>query len=154
MANSEPFLKGKVEEAMPEVQIASLMRRVVGSPFCRRSGCYGKGYSGVRVNPDGSRTLMLCECGRLGETDYVKLMGEVVRLQAGISDLRRDINTAAIAILGESEDAKKAIADLKAVTLRETLSRWRKRISAFLTPATEPPAPADQSVPVAGEVKS
>lgn len=120
--------------------IDGLMKLVSGNPGCKRANCHGKGYVGIRPNEDGSMTLLLCECAKMGQTEFAFLYNEINRIG-------RTVDTLAVhTIVG--------IDELKAGSLRGTLSRWRKRISGILTPAPAPPAPVDQAVPVTGEVKS
>jgi len=146
MVNNNVFLKGKVSETMPEAVMADLVRRVVGSSMCRRSGCYGKGYTGVRANVDGTITLMLCECGRLGNSDYAVLKGEVAGIRADVDGLRRAFEKVSILQLTQLES-------LQEKTLSGTLSRWQKSLASKVRPALIAPKP-DQVVPVKGEVKS
>ena len=124
---------------LPAQTQEEIIRQITGDPNCRRSGCHGKGYVGVRINPDASWTVMMCECGRFGENDYVKLSGQVRGAQETLERLGYYFIT--------------KLDEVEGKTLRATLTRWRAAIASKLLPA-KPAQPKPQAVPVQGEVKS
>ena len=123
--------------------IDGLMKLVSGHPGCKRANCHGKGYVGIRQNEDGSMTLLLCDCARMGETEYGKLLSEVQRLG-------RALDTLGIYTIGKLDE-------IHASTLSSTLGRWKKRIgSSFARVADKPqaPAPINHPIRVRGKVKA
>lgn len=58
---------------------------IEGDPNCKMGGCHGKGYIGIKVNPDGSRVIILCRCGRWMETDYIKLSKQISKIEENLS---------------------------------------------------------------------
>ena len=116
-----------------------IIRQITGNPACRRSSCHGKGYVGVRINPDGSWTVMMCECGRFGENDYAKLAGQVRGMQETLERLGYYFIT--------------KLDEVEGKTLRATLTKWRAAIGSKLLPSKST-QPKPQAVPVQGEVKS
>ena len=60
--------------------IEVLKPRVSGSPTCHRSGCWGRGYTGIVIVRDTTQDppvpavkLLLCECGQIGKNEYAHL---------------------------------------------------------------------------------
>ena len=116
-----------------------VIRQITGNPACRRSSCHGKGYVGVRINPDASWTVMMCECGRFGESDFVKLAGQLRSIQQTVERLGLYFIT--------------RVDELEGGTLRGTLGRWKQTIVAKFRPA-KLPVNVPRKVPFQGEVKS
>ena len=59
----------------------SVLRTIAGNLTCNRSGCHGKGYTGLITFPDGSVKVALCECGRVGGSDFAALGKRIDRLE-------------------------------------------------------------------------
>ena len=69
--------------------IEDVMKQIVPDPTCRKANCYGRGYIGVTINLDGSRTVLLCQCAKYGETEYVRAMKKVDGLGEAFNALAR-----------------------------------------------------------------
>jgi len=54
--------------------LEDLLMQIVGDPACRRQGCNGRGFFGLRHNEDKSITVLLCSCGSYGYTETVRLL--------------------------------------------------------------------------------
>lgn len=72
-------LKDSVKENEPNQLegLEDIIKQIVPDPMCRKANCYGRGYVGVVVSPDGKRTVLLCQCARFGETDYLRAIKRV-----------------------------------------------------------------------------
>ena len=75
-----------------DINLAELIPQIKGDASCNASSCHGKGYTGIRFNRDGSRQIMLCRCGRIGETDWVKMRTEFEGLKQAVKDLENLTN--------------------------------------------------------------
>jgi hypothetical protein len=65
----------------PPQDVNDIILQIVADPACKRFGCHGRGFVGIRLNKDGSKTVILCPCAHYGETDYVRAMKRIDSLE-------------------------------------------------------------------------
>jgi len=93
----------------PPKDVNDVILQLIPYPDCKLYNCHGKGWVGIRANADGSKTVITCRCASYGETDYVRAMKRLDKIELQINALthRHGENLKAVAtelamIRGES----------------------------------------------------
>src|SRR3990167_2435655 len=66
---------------------AEAIRRITGNPSCKRSGCHGRGYVSITLDQDCSAKVNLCECGRIGRSDYNVLQERLDAIERNFEEM-------------------------------------------------------------------
>jgi hypothetical protein len=125
--------------------LEDLLTQIVGDPACRRSGCNGRGFYGLRHDLDGSVIILLCGCGSYGQTESTRLLKKV---EAFISTLAGGIDKNhdhILKVLGTMENHRRLSEDLnydhmkriESVTVVGFFRRIKKLIKGSLTKSSD-----------------
>ena len=115
---------------IPAHSLEDLVSQVVGDPKCHNSQCHGRGYIGIGANPDGSKYIMLCRCGRYGRTEYVRIMKEFKALEELVFEMSMHV--------AHTEN------NTPPIWIRRKLASWKRKIQVL----------RKGKVPVTGSVKA
>ena len=95
-----PFTVSAEERALYEKEsetIEIVRHRIKGNPNCRRSGCYGRGYTGIIATrhssskvdaPAVALKIMLCDCAEVGKGAFAALEDLLDKRAADIKTLQ------------------------------------------------------------------
>jgi len=65
-----------------------ILMKLEANPYCKYAGCYGRGYTGIAVEPDGSKKyLILCKCAKFKDNALSKLYDKIMELEKTHTEL-------------------------------------------------------------------
>lgn len=106
-ATAAPETKQKVSIAE---QFRDTIASLVHDPFCKRPGCFGRGYMGVIKikNDDGTFVDMLqfCKCARVEETKLIQMSAQMAAMQSELKNLAAANALFARRLIAQAEDLR------------------------------------------------
>ncbi len=137
----------EMQPAYPPSDLNDIILQLTASPNCKKYNCHGRGYLGIRANQDGSKTVILCSCARYGETDYVRAMKRLDKLElmAGAL-LSKEQSNAALLLMSLDRAAECGLLHLLKCTWREI---FRQKARSLEVKGTVDAGPLNEPKPTA-----
>lgn len=134
-----------------EDHVQKTIREMSGDPLCKL-GCHGTGRLGIRINKDGTRTVITCKCGRVGVNDYAMMNQELAGLKNAVLILTDYTSNQHDQLRQKVGESTALVADSMDYTKR--LAFWSPLVRAWRRIRGNEKVQKATLTPVVGEVKA